>query len=174
LFNTLVWEWDEQTKLGQRLREAAERCERPCWLKLLRRPPAGASLLRTLTGHDAPVASVAFAPDGQALLSGSQDGTVRVWSAVTGALLRTLTHGAAVASVAFAPDGRTVCSGGGDGALRLWDVQTGALLRTLLGHDAGVLTVAFSPDGTTLASGDADGLVGFWAVATGKVRRVVS
>jgi WD40 repeat protein len=38
------------------------------------------TLLHTLEGHNAPVNSFAFSPDGQSLLSGSDDGTVRLWA----------------------------------------------------------------------------------------------
>ena len=70
---------------------------------------------------DAPVRSIAFAPDGQTLASGSRDGTVRLWRVADGTLLRTLEgHTAWVRSVAFAPDGQTLASGSEDGTVRLW------------------------------------------------------
>jgi WD40 repeat protein len=51
--------------------------------------------------------SVAFSPDGKQVVSGSDDNTVRLWDAATGAALQTLEgHTSRVTSVAFSPDGK--------------------------------------------------------------------
>ena len=47
--------------------------------------------LQTLTGHTNMVYSVAFAPDGQTLASGSEDHTIKLWRVSDGACLQTLT-----------------------------------------------------------------------------------
>jgi WD40 repeat protein len=71
-----------------------------------------------------------FQHDGKQVVSGSGDGTVRLWDAATGAALQTLEgHTDWVTSVAFSPDGKQVVSGSGDRTVRLWDAATGAALR---------------------------------------------
>jgi len=40
---------------------------------------ADGTLLRTLKGHTDEVTGVAFTPDGRLLVSGSKDGTIRLW-----------------------------------------------------------------------------------------------
>jgi WD40 repeat protein len=42
-------------------------------------------LFHLFTGHSEPVTSVCFSPDGTRIVSGSNDKTVRIWNAVTGA-----------------------------------------------------------------------------------------
>jgi len=45
---------------------------------------------RAVLGHSHWVWSVAFSPEGKAVVSGSYDGTVKLWDRETGACLRTL------------------------------------------------------------------------------------
>lgn len=53
--------------------------------------PAGVKLLRTLVGHQDRVTSLTFQPQGDVLVSGSHDHTVRIWEPGSGKLLRTFT-----------------------------------------------------------------------------------
>ncbi|WP_323138564.1 MULTISPECIES: helix-turn-helix domain-containing protein [unclassified Streptomyces] len=108
-----------------------------------------------LIGHSGPVMSVAFSSDGHSLVSGSYDGTTRLW-AVTININRTraiLRHAGRVSSVTYSPDGRTLISGvsgfrGEDGTVRLWDAMTGNFRTTLSQRIGGVKAAAFRQDGT--------------------------
>ena len=133
--------------------------------------------LNLFTEHTDLVTSVSFSADGQTLVSGSWDKTVRLWDVRTGSLLRTLTgHTEDVNSVSFSSDGQTLASGswGPNGPIRLWDVSTGETLRTLKGHRGSIYSVSFSPDGQTLASGSSDETVRLWDVRTGSLLRTLT
>jgi serine/threonine protein kinase len=78
---------------------------------------------RELKGHRGAVNCVTASSDGQRLLSGGADGTVRLWDAVRASEVYQFAPGeAAVNGVAFTAAGRRAVSGGKDGKLRLWEL----------------------------------------------------
>ncbi len=104
--------------------------------------------------HQQRVNSVAFAPSGKFVVTGSADRTAQRWDARTGkpvgALLR---HPHAVNVVRFTPDGRSLVTGGSDGIIRWYDAATGApLIGTLAVPRASVADLAFRGDGQMLAA----------------------
>jgi WD40 repeat protein len=137
--------------------------------------------LLTLTGHAAPVTSVAFSPSGRTIISGSTDKSIKIWNADTGQLLRTLTGDSdTVSSVAFTPNGRRIISGSFDRAIVVWDAETGQSIRSLRADQTyswevppAVWSVAVSPDGTRVVSGSADATVKIWNDETGELIRIL-
>jgi WD40 repeat protein len=110
--------------------------------------------------------SVAFSPDGKYVLTGSDDGTPRLWDTATGTLVRTFSgHTNIVRSVAFSPDGKYVLTGSLDGTARLWDTATGDEVRSF-GSSSWILSVAFSPDGKYVLTGST-AEAKLWDAATG-------
>ncbi|BCR98592.1 NACHT and WD40 domain protein [Aspergillus luchuensis] len=131
---------------------------------------------QTLEGHSDLVQAVAFSPDGQTVVSGSYDKTIKLWNAATGELQQTLEgHSDRVSAVAFSPDGQTVLSGSYDNTIKLWNAATGELQQTLEGHlySGLVSAVAFSPDGQTVVSGSDDNTIELWNAATGELQQIL-
>ncbi len=127
-----------------------------------------------LVGHNAPVNAVAIHPNGTLAVSGSTDGSLRVWDLQSGELLNTINlRGGAVLSVAFSPTGRLIAAGMEDNSVRLWDIDNRIEQIRLSGHQAPVASVAFSPDGRTLASGSVDRTIRLWDTDTGEVQGVL-
>ena len=115
------------------------------------------------------VKSIAFSPDGNRIVTGSDDRSVLVWDAKTGEQLRQLQgHTREVASVAISPDGNRIVSGSYDEMVRVWDAKRGEQLSELRGHTSKVTSVGFSPDGNRIVSGSLDNSVRVWDAKTGE------
>ena len=135
--------------------------------------------LESLEGHGGKVRSVAFGIDGQTVVSGGEDNSIKVWSLGSGNAPRTLGgwmfgHSGWVQAIAFSPDGQTLVSGSNDGTVKIWNLGTGKLVRTLggwFGQDWGaVQAIAISRDSQLLASGHGDKTVKVWYLDSGKMR----
>ncbi len=125
----------------------------------------------TLAGHEAGVQSLAFAPDGKTLATGSVDGELMLWDLPRGTKRRTLgSFGVPLLALRFSPDGRALAVGGGnprrrETLLKILDSATGKPIGDLNTHRGPVFAVAFSPDGTKLASAGLDQIIRLWDVS---------
>ncbi|HWG01157.1 MAG TPA: helix-turn-helix domain-containing protein [Trebonia sp.] len=131
--------------------------------------PVSAPFLTTATGT---AETVAFSPDGKLLVTGSDDGLLRVFSLADPARPRLLAvrrdSGDYVYTVAFAPDGTTLAAASTDNYTRLWDIADPADPRqvaTLGGLSSYAIGLAFTRDSRTLAVGSAAKTVQLWNVA---------
>jgi WD40 repeat protein len=145
-------------------------------------PPGALVRLGTLRWRaGAGAVSLAFAPDGKTLASGSIDNTVRLWDAETGKELRRVADNndeIRVPAVVFSPDGRTLAATVASEQVRFWDAATGKEVTRLTLAEGPVNCIAYSPDGKLLASGGigrggAFSGLRLWDVATGKEVRLL-
>ncbi|MGB3560200.1 MAG: protein kinase [Geitlerinemataceae cyanobacterium] len=124
--------------------------------------------IHTIADHSSWVTSVALAPNGSLLASGSLDNKIRVWNLQTGQELFTVTHHrSAVNALAINPSSDLLASGSDDASVKLTHLSSGKLVHNLFAHLRDVTAVAFFPDGQTLASGSEDRTIRLWNVSTG-------
>eukprot|EP00808_Paulinella_micropora_P027202 g54694.t1 len=126
-----------------------------------------------LLGHSGPVYSVTFSPDTQFILSGSQDNSVRLWSAEYKIPLVTYKgHHFPVWDVAFSELGFYFASASYDRTARIWSTDKIYPLRILAGHTASVNSVRFHPNCNYVVTSSDDKRIRLWDVATGATVRL--
>jgi len=129
-----------------------------------------------LEGHTAGVHSVQFSHDGQYVLSGGNDNTVRIWNATTYKLEKTLRgHGGRVLSCRFSPDDKKVLSGSYDQMAKIWNFARYEEVRVfggsiLQGHEDAILGAAFARQATDhrVVSASRDRTARTWDVNSGE------
>lgn len=118
---------------------------------------------RILYGHTDYVYDIHFSPDGTRLVSGSEDGTARIWNAKTGEEIALLKHEGSVRRVRFVPPGDLLVTAAETStpllistSVRIWepDPSTGTYSCRVLPGGTGrdVFDIAVSPDGRRLVA----------------------
>jgi WD40 repeat protein len=130
--------------------------------------------LAEFPGETGVVGPLVFAPGGESLVFGGEDGRIHSWHFVKKPELITelAAHSAEVWGLAYIPDGASLISSADDGLIKIWDAHNGELRRTLHGHGSLVASVTISRDGSLLASAGFDRTVRLWDLASGRPRAV--
>lgn len=124
---------------------------------------------KVLKGHDDHVITC-LQFSGNRIVSGSDDNTLKVWSAVTGRCLRTLVgHTGGVWSSQMS--GNIIISGSTDRTLKVWDMETGECVHTLLGHTSTVRCMHLH--GKKVVSGSRDATLRVWDIERGNCLHVL-
>ena len=119
-----------------------------------------------LGGHSDHVHRLTWSPDGTHILTGSGDGTARIWDATTGDNTLTLTTNSDVKAVKWSPNGTHILTTSEDGTALIWDASTGDNTLTL-NHERIITRAAWSPNSTRILTGSADGTARIWDATTG-------
>ncbi|QEG33604.1 M56 family metallopeptidase [Bythopirellula goksoeyrii] len=133
----------------------------------------GETLSDSFIGHEEDPHELLFNRDGQELITGSVDGSIRIWDAATGRQIRRLSHEHWVAGLALSPDDKWILSCSLDETVRLWDFATGKERYRLPGHGRvggnSTTAVAFSADGKKFYSFGIDLFLRAYSTKTGRI-----
>lgn len=131
---------------------------------------------RTIQAHTSSVLSLVFSSDGQWLVSGSHNRSIKLWDLDSPSeqpvYVISNAHLNQILSLAINSQRQILVSGGADRTIKLWDLMTGkerSPKHILEGHSGQVWCVAISSDGTKLASASADFTVKLWNAETGEL-----
>jgi len=121
------------------------------------------TLFLTLFGHQLPVLSLSASSDGELLVSGSADKTIKIWGLDFGDCHRSLHgHSESVMCVAFVRDTHYFFSSSKDKTVRYWDADRFDQILVLRGHHADVWSVLPSRTGSMLVSVSRDHSLRLW------------
>ncbi|GEM_PF-2715135 len=132
--------------------------------------PGKDRFFRVQEGCALPVSSLTFSPSGRFLVTGSEDGIIRIWSPSSGRLMGDLiTDRGTITSLSFSPGGSCLASGSGDGTVMLWDWKDEKMHEQTLSCSSPVRSLCFSGEGKYLLSGCDDGTVRIWNAITKEI-----
>jgi WD40 repeat protein len=107
--------------------------------------------LVTQIGHSGSVHHILFSKGDRLIISASDDGTIRLWDAQNGQLLRVIYANArSVQAMAASPDGTSIATGGDDSHVKIWNIDSGELQFDEV-LPSPTTDLAWSSDGTQLA-----------------------
>jgi WD40 repeat protein len=133
--------------------------------------PAEGVALAEVEGDWSETRPVAYHPGGVTFVSGSDVGSVLVWTidaARAGEPVFALEgRGGAITRLAYSLDGSLLAVGASNGTLQLWDLDTQQVVFRTQAHASEVSALAWSPDGTRLYSAGLDSIVRVWGIVTG-------
>lgn len=106
-----------------------------------------------LEGHTKQVRDIGYSPDGQWLVTASEDHTARIWRAATGKSMVVLPHDADVIWATFSPGGQWIVTRtAGDRVIRVWDAARQNKIAEIDVRPKELASFTFSPDGSFLVT----------------------
>lgn len=116
--------------------------------------------VRRYKGHQMVVNSVSTCfTDSQIFVSGSDDGSAKIWDNREKKSINSLDCKFPVLSVAFSEDGNQIFTAGIDPSIRVWDKRKNDVLYRLEGHRDTITGISVSKDGNYLLSNSMDNTV---------------
>ncbi|PAV17574.1 nucleotide-binding-oligomerization-domain like receptor [Pyrrhoderma noxium] len=116
-------------------------------------------------GEQRQITLISSSPGGKFIASGSYDGSICLWNALTGELVKKIQLSFGVISVSFSPiNEQLIAFGSWDGTVELWDI-TNDVTVTIGNHERAITSTAFSPSNEKrVASGSWDATICIWNI----------
>lgn len=128
--------------------------------------------MSSLEGPTDDVHWLAWHPKGNVIAAGSEDCTVWMWNATTGAVMQVFGgHTAPVSCGAWTPSGKSLVTSDAAGVTKVWSGKTGACTATYSGHgwhEQGIVSMAVHSSQPLLMAGGEDGTARLVSLQTGK------
>lgn len=130
--------------------------------------PRSTKVSKILTGHTDWLTCIGYSRDGERLITGSMDNSVRIWEVATGTQISIFNeHAQRIVSAAFVGDGENAISADADGSVNVWQIGTGKVLRAWqIGATTTSLTI--HPSQPIAVVGTASSAFTVWNIVTGK------
>lgn len=141
---------------------------------------ASESYILKQQGHFLDMNTLCHSPDGQIIVTGGDDGKIKLWNVASGFCIATLSeHSAPVTAVEFAKRGKVLFTASMDGTVRVWDLVRYRNFRTLTSPrpvQFGCLAVEGSGEIVCAGSGSGGDTfdIYMWSVQSGKLLDVLS
>ncbi|XP_034217292.1 autophagy-related protein 16 isoform X1 [Prunus dulcis] len=118
--------------------------------------------------HEGGCASILFEYNSGKLITGGQDGSIKMWDTNTGQLNHTL-HGCigSVLDITITHDNRSIIAASSSNKLYAWDVRSGRVRHTLTGHMDKVCAVDVSNSSRHVVSAAYDRTIKVWDLQKG-------
>ncbi|WVQ82670.1 hypothetical protein IAT38_004802 [Cryptococcus sp. DSM 104549] len=121
--------------------------------------------IATLEGHQGNVVALAYSAMGKWIVTGSEDGTVKVWDTRTAQMQRRYPHDSAVNDVVIHPNQGELISCDQSGSVKIWDLAENSCTHELVpDEDVPIRSVSISSDGNTLVAANDHGMVYVWRI----------
>ena len=137
--------------------------------------PSSIALVRSYSGHQSSITSLDVSVDGRKFISGSRDGTARIWNSETGECQFLLdAHTGWVTCVSISENGEMAASGGTDGLVIIWNAENGERITSFIAHHSTVFSVNLITNGKLVVTNGQDHSVRLWDTTTGKMVKEIT
>ena len=133
-------------------------------------PSRGASVspISSFDGHYGNVTSIAWHCDGKWLVSGGEDGTIKIWDTRTSRPQRVYDHKSPVNDVVIHPNQGELASCDQSGSVKIWDLGENKCSHELIPEeDVPMRSVSIASDGSCLVAANNKGRVYVWKMRSG-------